>query len=175
MKQFILSINGSICSGKSSVAELLLNKRPRSFRVSTDKIKWLISNFSKDEQRELARRLTLKLAEAACDEGLSLIIDGNGRFDKNYNQDYEKLAEKKKIFFIEINIDAPLEVLKERFNKRVESAMAANSKISCTTEEKMLEFYNSYLKYKNQEAVAYDSSLLSSEEICEEVLELLKK
>lgn len=173
MKKFILVINGPICSGKSTVSELLLKKIPNSFRVSLDKIKWLIGNYSKDEHRKVAYRLTLELAKNALEEGFSLIVDGCGRFDKNSNNDYKKLAKEHKISYVEINIEASAIILIKRFKERVVHARAVNSNISCTTVKKMKEFYNGYLEYKDNNLVTLDSGLNNPEQIRDIIIKLI--
>ncbi|MFA5131458.1 MAG: AAA family ATPase [Patescibacteria group bacterium] len=173
MKKFILVINGPICSGKSTVSELLLKKIPNSFRISMDKIKWFIGNYSKDKHRKVAYRLTLELARNALREGFSLIVDGSGRFDKNSNSDYKKLAKECKISYIEINIEAPIIILIKRFKERVARAKAVNSNISCTTVKKMKEFYNGYLEYKDNDLITLDSGLNSPEQISNIIIKLI--
>jgi predicted kinase len=173
MKKFILIINGPICSGKSTVSELLLKKVPNLFRISLDKIKWLIGSYSKDKHRKIAYRLTLELARNALEEGFSLIIDGCGRFDKNSNNDYKKLANEYKISYIEINIEAPIIILVKRFKARVARAKLVKSNISCTTVKKMKEFYNGYLQYKNNNLITFDSSLSSPEQIRDSIIKLI--
>lgn len=173
MKKFILMINGPICSGKSTITELLMGKLPKTFRVSVDRAKWLISDYSKNKYRETAHRLTLELAKAAFNEGFSLIIDGNGRYSKDSNNDYKELANKTNTPFFEINLEAPIEILIDRFNKRVEGAKINHIKLSITTAEKMMESYKAYFGYKDDSNITFDSSLMGPEEICQKIMILM--
>jgi len=173
MKKFILMLNGPMCAGKSTTGELLLNEIKNSFRVSSDKIKWLISNYSKDEHSELAYRLTLTLANSAFHEGLSLIIDSNTYSAKLAALNYKELAKSEKAKFLIVNIEAPIEVLTKRFKERLISAKESNSKISVTTIERMLEIYQKYIEDKDENNFTFDSSVLKPEEICKKITELI--
>ena len=172
MSKFILVLNGSSCSGKTTIAKLLLDKIPDSFRVSGDRIKWLISNYSKI-YRQSVYKLSLALAEAALVEGFSLITDGSGYFYEGNEDKYKNLALKYQARLIAVNIEAPFETILERFNKRVLSAKIEGNKISNTDPKRLKEIYDTYLENKDEQAPIFDSSLLSAEEICAEILKLI--
>ncbi len=166
-------LNGPMCAGKSTTSELLLSEIKNSFRVSSDKIKWLISNYSKDEHSELAYKLTLTLANSAFHEGLSLIIDSNTYSTKIASLSYMELARSENAKFIIVNIEAPIEVLTQRFKERLISAKEAKSKISVTTIDRMLEIHQKYIDDKDGNNLTFDSSLLKPEEICQKIKELI--
>jgi len=175
MKKFILIINGPICAGKSTVSELLLSNIPNSFRVSWDKIKWFVGGYNKEKHREVTYRLTLALAKQAISEGFSLIVDGNGRFSKNSVDEYKIMAKKNKYKFIEVNIEAPLNILIDRFKNRIVLAKKNKSKISLTTVKQMKEGYSSYQEYKNNTLITFNSNKDGKKKISNEIIKLINQ
>lgn len=163
-----------MCAGKSTTSELLLSELRNSFRVSSDKIKWLISNYSKNEHSELAYRLTIALATSAFHEGLSLIVDSNTCSTKIAAMSYKELAKSEDAQFMIINIEAPIDVLTERFKQRIINAKESGSKISVTTIERMLEIHGEYTNSKDENNITLDSSILSPEEISQKIIGLIK-
>lgn len=166
MKNFLLILNGPMCSGKSTITKLFLQKE-NIFRGSFDNTKWLISNYSPDNQhhREIAKKITLSAIESAMDSGLSVVVDGGFG---DYRDTYKELAQKFNFHYVSINIEAPINVLEQRFLDRVESAQQNESKtISVTTLDGFHSRYNWYLEQnKDNEAITFDSSILTPEQIC---------
>lgn len=171
----VLLINGPMCSGKSSVAELLLKKWPGSFRVSGDKIKWLISDYSADKYSGTGtvNRMLFKLAEAAIAENLSLIIEGNIGIMKNWRTKYADLAARNNLRFVEFNIEADFETLKKRFEERIANAEKIGGHISVRTLEGMKERYDAYVSLRDSKIKSFDSFAISPEEIALEIEQLM--
>jgi len=174
MNKFILIINGPMCSGKSTLTDLLLKKIPQSFKVSSDKIRWQIANYSSDIHRELVSELAFSLAKKAAENGLSLIIDGTLVNKKIVNKKYQKLAKKLNYKFIEIKINASWEVIRHRFQERVKNAKLTGNHISCTTLKRMKEIYNRYMTVQTPDIPTFDSDKISPEKLCQKILKLLK-
>jgi predicted kinase len=173
MNKFLLIINGPMCAGKSTITKIFLQKE-NVFRGSSDRIKWLISNYSGDNQkhREIAKKITLSAIESAMDSDLSVVIDGGFG---DFKDKYKELASKYKFKYLSVNIEAPLEILEQRFLERVESAKRDDSKtISVTTLEGFHSRYNWYLeKNKDNEAFIFDSNKLAAEDIALNIEELI--
>jgi hypothetical protein len=76
---------------------------------------------------------------------------------------------------LSVNIEAPIEILEQRFLERVESAKLDESKkISVTTLEGFHSRYNWYLEQnKDKEAITFDSSKLTAEDIVLKIEELI--
>lgn len=161
-----------MCAGKSTVTKLLM-KSDNVFRGSYDAVKWLISNYSADSEnhREIANELIFSAITTAAASNLSIVVDG-GLAD--YRSKYRELAEKYNLKYLSINIEAPLEILEQRFLERVDSALQANSKnISVTTLEGFHSRYQWYLDTnKDLEGITFDSSKMTPEEIVAEIMKL---
>ena len=156
-----------MCSGKTLVADLFLKNKPNCFRVSVDKIKWLISDYSLEKygQTGVTHRITFKLATAAAAEGLSLVIESNPRLMVSWRPQYTALAKKYQLNFFEVNLEAPHEVLKQRFVERVARAERERGHISIKDEAGMEARYDAYISLRNPNVPTFDSSLMSTEEI----------
>lgn len=167
-------LNGPMCAGKSTVTKFLMQE-DNVFRGSYDAVKWLISNYSADNEnhRKIAKEIIFSAISTAVESGLSVVIDG-GLAD--YRDRYKELAQKFNFHYVSVNIEAPVEILEKRFLERVESATQANSKtISVTTLEGFHSRYQWYLNTnKDPEATTLDSSQLSAEEIVAEINTLTK-
>ena len=171
MKQFILIINGPSNAGKSTITELLLSRHKNLFRVSYDKIKWLISDYSAPKYHKVVDELVYTLAKAAFHKGFSLVADG--AMLKETREKYRRLAANNKVRFLEINLDAPLPVLKARLKQRVASARRAGTKISVTTVAGMMRVVRRHYQNKNVDALTFDSSILTPKQIVANIEKLL--
>lgn len=169
MQQYILIINGPICAGKSTVVEMLMSRHPKLFRVSFDKIKKFISDYAPEKYRGVVSELAFDLAQSAIQKGFSLLVEGNVKIQKESRAKYSTLAQKNSIKFFEVNLEAPLEVLKTRFAKRVEEAARTWTTIYAKTEADMMDRYTAYCEYKNSALPTFDSSALNPEQIVVEI------
>ena len=165
-KRFILAIYGPSCAGKTSVVEELLKKHEELFRISKDKIKWLISNYDNKKHSEIVYRLLLKLAKKAIDEKFSLIVEGG--ISPVQGKEFRFMAEKNKLNFFEINIEAPFEVIKERFKERVQNAKNQKTKMANKGLKRFKELYEIH-KNNKKTMVTFDSSKLSTKKIVKEI------
>src|SRR3989339_1458627 len=166
MNQFILVLNGPICSGKSTVVDLLLARHEKLFLASYDTIKWLVSNYSSDKHLAVVTDIVLPLAESAFDKGFSIVADAVTL--KTTRERFAELAQRKGVKFIEVNLEAPLPALEERFKKRVEDSIRMGTKNSITDMQGMMKIFTRYQENKNFNAPTFDSSILSAERIAAE-------
>jgi predicted kinase len=173
-KQFILVLNGPMCAGKSTITHLFMT-RLGVFRGAYDRLKWLIGNYSAENQshRDIAKEMTFATVDVALGEGLSVVVDG--AFG-DFRDRYKKIAEKYDVTYLSLNIEAPLDVLKERFLQRVESAQKIDAKkISVTTLEGFQSRYDWYISTnKDPEAETLDSGHYSEEELFKMILQKLQ-
>ena len=62
--------------------------------------------------------------------------------------------------FFEVNIEAPFDVIKERFEERVENAELKGWKVSNKSLRRFKKLYNLHEENKNKKAHTFDSSIL---------------
>lgn len=172
MNNSIIVLNGPMCAGKSTVTKLLM-QNDNVFRGSYDAVKWLISNYSADNEnhKKIAKEIIFNAVATAVELGVSIVIDGGFA---DFRNRYKELAKKFNFKYLSLNIEAPIEILEKRFLERVDSALQANSKtISVTTLEGFHSRYQWYLNTnKDFVGITFDSSKMSAEEIVAEIMKL---
>ena len=169
--KFIL-INGSSCSGKSTIVKAILHTREQLYYLSYDSLKWSFSQYNPDKhigdirtlmQSVLQTMITLRY-DIICDSGL-------------YSEPREKLialARESDYEIIEINFEADYDVLLKRFDERVVRAQATpEARISNLSREKWKKLYDIYQKDKNPNATTIHTDKQSIEETIETVLKLI--
>ncbi len=172
MSQFIQIINGPVCSGKTSAIDAIMGNYKKVFRLSQNKIKWLISDYTPDRDRKAVQESLILVADKMLENGMSLILEGGSVTQGEMNTALEKVGEKYGIKTTYINIEAPLDVMKQRFAERVKVSAERGTKLSFTDDEGYMQRYNAYLAIKGDNPVL-DSGTLSPEEVAKEIMKLV--
>lgn len=172
--KFLILLYGPLCSGKSSVINILMSKNQAVFHSSMDNIKWFISDYSSNKYADLGtvNRILLAMTTQAVHENLSIIIEGSAGLMK-LRQKYKNLAKKNNLKFLEVNIEAPYETLLQRFKQRTQEAKKLKTKVSATKQFEMLKRFLSYKEHKNIKLPTFDSSQMSSKKILIEIKKIL--
>jgi predicted kinase len=175
MNQFILVINGPICSGKTWAVNVIMEQYKRIFRLSSNKIKFLISDYTPDRDRKLVQECLLSVGDKMLERGMSLIMEGGSVAQGDLNQKLEELAQKHNLRVTYVNVEAPIPVLKARFQERVDAFESGKSKsnLSVTDDAGFMKRYDAYLNIKDQAVETFDSSILSPEEIAKGILAIV--
>ena len=172
MNQFILIVNGPVCSGKTSTIDAIMGKYKKVFRLSQNKIKWLISDYTPDRDRKAVQDCMLLIADRMLQDGMSLILEGGSVTQGAVNAALEKIGGKYGIKAVYVNIEAPLEILKERFAQRMKDSAERGTKVSFTDDEGYMQRYNAYMAIKG-DAPVLDSSILSPEQVGEKIVDMV--
>jgi len=169
--KFLLILQGPLGAGKSTVAKLLSENAKGVFHISGDKIKWFISDYSakKYSGNGVVGRLLLSLVSQAAKENLSIIIEGNVATIKYDAKAYSDVAKENNMNFVQVNIEAPYNVLLDRFKQRVKNATEQKTKISLTSVKDMKNRYGAYQKFKNNNLPTFDSSVMSPVDISKKI------
>lgn len=175
MSKFILLVYGSLCTGKSTTIKIIQNKHREIFHGSMDNIKWFISDYSSEKYARLGvvNKILLAMNSQAVKERMSIIVEGNAGLMLMRDQ-YLKLAKEHNFNFIQVNIEAPYDVLLQRLKNRVLYSLKENIKISVTEEDQMRKRYEDYFKYKINEIPTFYSHKDSANEIAEKIEKILK-
>ena len=173
MNQFILILNGPMVGGKTSAVEAIMNQYKKVFRLSANKIKFLISDYTPDRDRALVHASLLLIAEKMLEGGMSLLLEGGSVMQGNLNTKLKELGEKHGVKVTTINIEAPLETLKKRFEERVMNSITRGTKISVTDEAGFMERYEAYLKIKDQAEATFDSNTQNPGDIAKAIMALV--
>ncbi|MFN0313737.1 MAG: AAA family ATPase [Burkholderiales bacterium] len=173
MKQFVILMYGPPCSGKSATALFLMAKYNGLFRVSADRVKWFVSGYGGGPYRKEVSQVVLDMAASALGQGLSLIVEANARILKKKWPEYKALAERNNVPYFEINLEAPLDLLKERLKNRLADSLARGGKHTLKEPEDLERRYKAYLEYKKDSIPTFDSSVSSVIEIARKIEEMV--
>jgi predicted kinase len=171
MNRYILLLAGPVCSGKTTLVTHFLEKEKRVYSISLDAIKNRLSDFRDENDQILLNDLAIAVSNRLAKDNLSLIVDGRVQNLEEMRQFYSKLAADTSRKFLEVNIEAPMEVLLERLRNRVEAGRAKTVK----DPEQLIERHKIYESKKHKLAPTFDSSILSTEEIYFDIQKLLQQ
>lgn len=169
MKQnnpFLIIISGPMGVGKTTVARLLHEKLERTALLSYDQIKWFVSDFNSDNADfQLTFRIEKVMIREYLTSGVSVILE-KAFSEKELIDDLKFLAEELSASVFIYQLEAPLEVVKERINQRPPSS---KRKIPPTA-DKIERSHARYLASKHDQAKIIKTEKMSSEEIVEEII-----
>lgn len=170
MNRYILLVSGPLCSGKTTLVEAFLKKEKRLFRASFDSIKRNISDFDGEKDRMLVKDLLFSLSKEVLNKELSLIVEGSANILIEMRDFYKNLAREKSVVFLEVNLEAPLEVLLKRLEERV----AKGQSLTVSKPEQLIQRYNLYIERKDMLANTYNTTEIEPEEIYLSVIQELR-
>lgn len=169
MKQFVILLYGPPCSGKSATASSLMAKHQGLFRASADRVKWFVSGYGGGPYRKEVSRVVLDMSASALSQGLSLIVEANARILKRLWPEYKAMAEKHGVAYFEVNLEAPLDVLKERLERRLVTSEAKGKKHTLTEADDLERRYNAYLAHRKASIPTFDSSVLTLDDVAKQI------
>lgn len=168
----LITLNGSSCSGKSSVIKILMKNNENLFHLSYDYLKWSFSKYKSDKYYKDVQKIVLTVAKEVFNMGYNIISDSS--LTREFREELINLAKQKDYEIIEINLEADYNILLKRFRERVKSAMLVPEKdrrISNLSEERFKELFDIFNKEKNPGAVIFKAD----EETAEGIAEKIKK
>jgi predicted kinase len=171
MKQFMVIIDGPMGSGKTTIGSLVQKKLKRTAHISSDRIKWFVSDFKRNEaDKEMTARLVQALCEEYIKQGINLIIP-QGFWLKKYLDPYIKLAKKHKLSLLVYQLKAPKNILIERVLSRPKPREAQTS----ITKSRVLKNLKKWEENKYQSEKVFDTSLVTPQEVAKSILSDIKK
>lgn len=173
MKQFVILLYGPPCSGKSATALFMMVKHSGLFRVSPDTVKWFVSGYGGGPFRKNVSQVTVDMASSALTQGFSLIVEANATILKKTWPKYKVLSEQNHVAFFEINLEAPLDLLKKRLARRMAKSLVSGKKHFLRDPEDLERRYKAYLAYKKDSIQTFDSSVLSLDDIAEKIEQMV--
>ncbi len=167
---FLFIIDGATGSGKTTVGELIGKSIKRTAVFDMDQIKWQISDFKKGvEDNKIVRDVVFYMAEAYCAHGINVIIP-QGMLPESIPL-YKKLADKYGFRFYRIDLFADDEILMRRVQQRQRESDSPNPS-SIERIRNNIQWYKD-TKSNDKDVIHIDTSLLSSKEVKEILLEQL--
>jgi len=166
-----ISINGSSCSGKSTIIKDVLKQRDRLFYLSYDAVKWSFSKYSPAEHSKDVHAVMLSMAKTACEMKYDIISDSG--LHKEWREKLLSIPRAHGYDVIEVNLETDYKILEQRFDERVAKALAnPERRISNLSKDRFKELYDIFQKEKNTSAITFRTDTQNMKEISESILKL---
>ena len=166
MNKSLIIIDGPMGSGKTTIGKLLHKRLKRTVLLSSDAIKWFISDFERGERDNAISGAVL---QAMCKEYIKHDINillPQGFWKKKYLEPYLKLAEENNLNLFVYQLEAPREVLLERLKNRPKPEPA----ITPVPQERIIQNLNTWEENRYQLGKVFNTVELSPEEIVQLIL-----
>ncbi|MFZ2310136.1 MAG: AAA family ATPase [Patescibacteria group bacterium] len=168
----LVILNGSTCSGKSTILKNIMKQQDNFFQLSYDSVKWLFSGYQASKHYQDVVNVLLAVTSTVLKMKYNIVTDSV--LFNEYRQQLVALAKEVGCDILEINLEADFEVLATRFDERVTSALAnPNSRISNTSKDRFKELFDIFNQEKNPEAITFRTDNQSVEEVTSSIMKLL--
>jgi len=118
MKPFMILIDGPMGSGKTTIGRLLHKELPRTAILSTDSIKFFISDFERGERdNAIAAAVLMQMCKEYVKHGINILLP-QGFWKKEYMDPYISLAKEHNLEVFMYQLEASRDVLLERIAAR---------------------------------------------------------
>jgi len=169
-KRWILLIDGPMGAGKSTVTDILKSKLTMTLVTGMDRIKCFVAGFNRTKEENIAvAHIVEAITDSAIKEGLNVIIE-QGFMRAEYVKPYIDIASSNNANFFIVQIEAPREILIKRILARPTPTWAKES-VSIKRMEKNLD---TYFNNKYRDAIVFDSSMNTPEQIAEKIYLMLE-
>ncbi len=165
--QKIIIIDGPMGSGKTTVGKLLHPNLPRTAILSTDAIKFFISDFERgDRDNAISAAVLIQMCREYIKQGISLLLP-QAFWKKEYLDPYLKLAEENNLKVFIYQLEGSKELLIDRIHNRPKPALAKTP----VPEERILNNLKTWEDNRYQLGKVFNVDELSSEQIAKLILE----
>jgi predicted kinase len=167
----LIVMNGSSCSGKSTVIKNIMKEREGYFHLAYDSLKWQFSRYVSGKYYEDIHLMMLAMLEVLCKLKHNVICEA---YHQGFREKLIILAKQYGYEVVEINLEANWKVLSQRFGERIAAAEAnPEIKVANRTKERFKALYDLYEREKNPAAIVFRTDELSVEEVSSRVLKYL--
>ena len=172
--KIIINIFGPSTAGKSTVTEMLQQRIERLYTVDFDVVKRQLAGYYWKRDSEVANRLTYDVLRSVSATELPVLALLPPAMNEAEYSRVVGVASQTGRQLINIEITAPKDVLMHRYRERMRTLRESGSTWKIKTldefEEKLKQLY-----YSPVNARTFDSSILSQQEITEEIIAILKE
>lgn len=117
MRPFLLIIDGPAGAGKTTVAEIVHQKFPRTALLGHDRIVWFISGFKRDERNNrIVGSVGLATVREFLKCGMNVIVEQDFAYETI--KSYQNLGKALKVKTVTVQLVVPRKVSLERIGKR---------------------------------------------------------
>ncbi len=156
-------LSGAPCAGKSTVAKDIMESNADYFYLSSDALKNLFSDYDSGKYVEQIRTMLLSMEEILCKAGLNIVAEA---LHQEFKARLISVARAHGYEILEVNLEAPYEILLERFKERRSQIEARGEQgYAMRTEENFKANFDAYQREKNPKARTFDTTKETVKEI----------
>lgn len=170
--KLLINIFGPSTAGKSTLADMMHDRIDRLYTVDYDIIKRQISHYRWQRDSQVGTELSYDTLAAVAKFGLSILLLMPPPKTSEDHARVVELADEHGYRLHNIEITAPREVLIERYQARLDMIRQSGSKAAFRTIDEFIAKLD-IPYYRPDDAVSYDSSVMSPDEIFEQVMSLI--
>lgn len=162
MNKKVIFIKWPSCAWKSTIVKSILEKHEELFHINKDRIKWLISNYSNQNQHHLSMLddMLVSMTKIALNNWMNVIIEWQSKL---YTL-LESYLSENDIEILLIYIEAPYDILEKRFYERLRDVELNWWRVANKSIDRFREIYDEYISEKKENILTLDTSILSKDE-----------
>lgn len=166
MQQSLIIIDGPMGSGKTTIGKLLHKELARTVILSTDAIKWFISDFERGERdNAISAAVLMAMCKEYIRQGMSILLP-QAFWKKEYLEPYIRLAKENNMQLHVYQLETPKDILLDRIGKRPKPELA-NTPVP---QERILKNLQTWEDNRYEMGKTFDTSQLSPDEIVKLIL-----
>jgi predicted kinase len=166
MQKFLIIIDGPMGSGKTTIGKLLHQRLRRTVRLSTDRIKFFLSDFERGERdNTITAAVLFEMCKEYVNHDINLLLP-QAFWKKEYLEPYIKLADENDLKLFIYQLEAPKDVLLERVRNRPKPELA----MTPVPEERIQANLKTWEENRYEMGKTFNTSEFTPEEIVEKIL-----
>lgn len=167
MNKSLIIIDGPMGSGKTTVGKLLHAHLKRTVILSTDAIKFFISDFERGERdNAISAAVLMQMCKEYIKHDISILLP-QGFWKREYLEPYLKLAEQNNLKLFVYQLEGPRELLLERIRNRPKPELAKTQ----VPEDRIIKNLETWEENRYRLGKVFNVGELSSEQIAQLILE----
>lgn len=166
MKKFLILIDGPMGSGKTTLGKLLHPHLPRTAMLSTDAIKFFISDFERGTRdNTISASVLRQMCREYLRHNINILLP-QGLWRKSYVEPYQQLAQELGVDFFIYQLTAPREVLLGRIHNRPKPQLAKTP----VPEDRIQRNLDTWEENHYELGTVFDTTEFAPEEIAKRIL-----
>jgi thymidylate kinase len=172
MKPFLLIIDGPMGSGKTTTAEMMHKKFPRTAILGLDRIKWSVSGFKRDTRNNtIIYDVVFAMTSAFLAHGVNVIVEQG--FRKGMVEQYQKRGKQLGARTVTVQLIAPRKALIERVDaRRKKPKFPGRTQIS---HARVLRNFRKHAAKPLIKGHILDTTTLSPKKVVKKIMQMISK
>lgn len=171
VKKILVIIDGPMGSGKTTIGKILRQNLKRTAVLSTDMIKFFLSDFERGERdNAITAAVLMQMCKEYINQGISIVL-AQGFWKEEYLRPYLQLAKENNLEVFIYQLEAPKDFLIERIRNRPTPELAKTP----VPEERIQKNLQKWEENRYNLGKTFDVTKMSSEQIAKEILNDITK